>query len=877
MAIRGGDGSIILTTEVDTTGIKKGTTNIKNATEATNRSAKKLGIELSKALNAGDTKTAQLINNFKKVTEEVDKQSAKLEELKSKLQGLESGQVKIEDKGVVKLQSDFDKATASVQKTQNEINQLYIELENLQSGAFKDTAGNIVFTEKEQAEFNKINARLDELEPKLEANKQKANELGVALRNATGVATQSEIKKTKADISKTENKLEDLTVKAEIAGQKMNGNMNAYHKEVSATEKSVSNLGKRIGRLAASALVFSAMTKLFTSLRENIGNALMANEDFRKSINALQASFWVVSQPIYEAILPGLQALVHWLTIGMLYIATFFSALGGKTLKETMKSAKTLNAQAEAYENSSKSADKSTKSTKKTTKAIKGLEKTVQKANKELSEFDNLIIIGSKSIDTIDTPSVDLSGINSSFDDLESLLSGSELEQLKNFEDWVLSNKDNIKTALEISGWTLLGLAIANAISKITGHGGLLSAFKKKDKGLDTQRPKLQKEAELVRDLSSAWALAPAFAYGMGYALDDLVPQLDGTKEIIGDLSPAFDVATESVGDLIPEISGATESVKLMNPELETTKSNVLTFDSEVSAAMVHVYDSVKESVSKVKTNIGDMVTDFAFAQTEINSLDTVVSKAMEGVGLSVYTATTNASDYINSFKSNSASDVYDLSFNILTNIETAMEGVASAIYTALDNARSNVITFVKVFGGNFSAIADGVKSILTNVTDNMSKAFNWMSKTTPKNKGNDYASVMNEWGAYNSKPFFSDVSNDPFAALATAVTLAPLTGGTSLTGLLKSLPAFARGTVIPPNKEFLAVLGDNKRENEVVSPISTMKQAFTEAMLEMGGNYGGGDVVIKFEGNLAQLGRVLNPVIERQKKRAGTSFSGAY
>ena len=69
MAIRGSDGSIILTTEVDTSGMEKGTANIKNATERTNKSVKNLGLELSRALNAGDTKSAQLINNFKKSTE----------------------------------------------------------------------------------------------------------------------------------------------------------------------------------------------------------------------------------------------------------------------------------------------------------------------------------------------------------------------------------------------------------------------------------------------------------------------------------------------------------------------------------------------------------------------------------------------------------------------------------------------------------------------------------------------------------------------------------------------------------------------------------------------------------------------------------------
>ena len=47
------------------------------------------------------------------------------------------------------------------------------------------------------------------------------------------------------------------------------------------------------------------------------------------------------------------------------------------------------------------------------------------------------------------------------------------------------------------------------------------------------------------------------------------------------------------------------------------------------------------------------------------------------------------------------------------------------------------------------------------------------------------------------------------------------------------SIPRLARGTVVPPNKRFIAELGDNTKEHEIVSPISTMKQAFLEAMNE--------------------------------------------
>lgn len=55
-------------------------------------------------------------------------------------------------------------------------------------------------------------------------------------------------------------------------------------------------------------------------------------------------------------------------------------------------------------------------------------------------------------------------------------------------------------------------------------------------------------------------------------------------------------------------------------------------------------------------------------------------------------------------------------------------------------------------------------------------------------------------------------------------------------------IPRLAQGTVVPPNKEFMAVLGDNKREPEIVSPLSTMKQAVAEVLAQtnIGGGYNG-------------------------------------
>src|SRR5699024_9376976 len=84
------------------------------------------------------------------------------------------------------------------------------------------------------------------------------------------------------------------------------------------------------------------------------------------------------------------------------------------------------------------------------------------------------------------------------------------------------------------------------------------------------------------------------------------------------------------------------------------------------------------------------------------------------------------------------------------------------------------------------------------------------------------------------------------------------------------SIPRLAQGSVIPPNREFLAVLGDNKQETEVVSPLSTMKQAMLEAMRESGISDGTITVVVNLDGKEVARNSVKH--INNMSRQAGRS-----
>ena len=76
------------------------------------------------------------------------------------------------------------------------------------------------------------------------------------------------------------------------------------------------------------------------------------------------------------------------------------------------------------------------------------------------------------------------------------------------------------------------------------------------------------------------------------------------------------------------------------------------------------------------------------------------------------------------------------------------------------------------------------------------------------------------------------------------------------------SIPRLAQGAVIPPNKEFLAVLGDQKNGTNIEAPLDTIKQALAEVLAEVGG--GTREPIV-----LQVSGRTLAKVVwDEQEKR---------
>lgn len=183
------DGSITLTVTPDLSKVKD------------------LDKALSTALKNGDTKLAGLIQSFQKANNAVEQQTVKVQELRQQLDGLKSGDVAVENASIKSMQADFKKARAEIMETEN-------ELARLKSLPYADNEQISALTQKLEDSKGRADALANSLDKAVgEATQQKISQTTAQLNGAETklkqLTTQADIAGTKLQQSGT--KMADVT------------------------------------------------------------------------------------------------------------------------------------------------------------------------------------------------------------------------------------------------------------------------------------------------------------------------------------------------------------------------------------------------------------------------------------------------------------------------------------------------------------------------------------------------------------------------------------------------------------------------------------------------------------------------------------------
>lgn len=169
------------------------------------------------------------------------------------------------------------------------------------------------------------------------------------------------------------------------------------------------------------------------------------------------------------------------------------------------------------------------------------------------------------------------------------------------------------------------------------------------------------------------------------------------------------------------------------------------------------------------------------------------------------------------------------------------------------------VIDFiVNIFTGDWNSAWDSISEAFSNIWDGFVQMI--------KGALNTAISLVNKFINWINEHLVIKIPKVtiPFLGTFGGQEIRPIT--------IPNIPYLAQGAVIPPNREFLAVLGDQKQGTNIETPLSTMVQAFKTALSEMG--YGGQQTVI-LQLDREQLGKVVYELNKAETRRIGVNLAG--
>lgn len=574
-----------------------------------------------------------------------------------------------------------------------------------------------------------------------------------------------------------------------------------------AASKHMEQFTNRIKVLARRVLVFSLITKALRSLKDYMWSAIQTNEDAMASIAKLKAALMTLAQPIVNVVIPAFTVLVDVITRVVNAISRLLSMLFGTTAEESAKAAENL------YEQQ---------------KALKGVGSAAKKAKGSLASFDEINKLSS-----------DSSGSGG----------GSSSGVVPDFKNMVSSS---LSALLELfTGAALLSLGAILAFSGANVPLGLsLMAL----------------GALAIWDaVSTNWDVTKNLLRG---AIGDAVAITSTVLLVFGALL-AFSGANIPVGIgmiLAGAIGLAAVTAANWDTMRDTLAESIGKVLTVIGASLLVIGAILAFSGVKVALGIGMMVAGAAVLAVGSAALnwDAITSNVQTAIGKILQIA--GASLLVLGLLFVLTGVKIPLGLGLMAAGGAAL-GVGEAIlnWDAIKEKFSEVWSgikqwwtsncakyFTKEHWANFGqsiidGLLNGLKSAFEAVKTWVSSAVNWIksqfsgAKAEVSSAGGSFASASG--GARQSASF-------PIA--------------------VNTIPALARGAVIPPNREFLAVLGDQRSGNNYEVPDAKLRQLLREELNALGRK---SEAVLMLDRDV--LGRVVYQLNKAEGNRIGVSLAG--
>lgn len=839
------DGTLTFDTKIDDNGLKKGAVSLKKQAQ-----------KIVSSINSIGKKTNETFSNSKAIQKtEIALNDAKkrMNELAKRTDNYSTSSVNAFEKQKVKLQ-EYIKQLDEIDNKREKM--AYDEEKSMEGLPYsKNEAGAQI--EKRLSgnkEYQKLTNQASKLEDKIRQAAAEQERLKVAMERTAGTGSK-EYAKAVNEVNKFSLKLKQLKAIGTITNpiktgfQKLNEKVIQTGKSIKQhiTDK-IKSARKPADSLAKSIFRLSNMFKLMAlrmmlrgaleGIKTGFNNLVQYSSGVNASASAVKSSLTQLKNslatafaPILNTVVPILQTLINYLIAAATAIAQFFAAFTGQ-----------------------KTVVKATKVQENYAGALGGTGGAAKEASKSLADFDTIVQLnnnassgngggggagGVSPADMFETVEVDSKFVEFA-DKLKTLLKPTiealgrlkqALEPLKTFAFQGLI--DFYSLFLKPVGTWIFGEGLPRMIDALA-NGLMLVNWETINSGLARLWEALAPFAINVGS-GLVWLWENALVPLGTWTLNNAVPLfLDG-------LSTVLDILNSVIEVIKPGVLWLWDNLLL--PVAQWTGSTVISALRTIIDTIAELVNKLTEGwqkhISPVLKNFGDKFMEIAnkYVGPAIENIKEIISILWNEVLKPV----------VLWFIEQAYPKIADTISKIGNVFNTLFETVSEVVLSITEVLKGIIEFVVGVFKNDWDMAWEGVKSIFKGVFNGIisiaESAINFIVRAL-----NKISFDVPDW--------------------------VPIIGGEHFGFNISEvkLPRLATGTVIPPNTgEFAAILGDNKTQTEIVSPIPAMKQAFLEAIAES--NVGNGNVNITFKGNLSQLARILKPEIERETRRIGNSL----
>lgn len=706
-----------------------------------------------------------------------------------------------QEEKAAQLNADYQTQEAALQKltAQHQVLNGQLERENASVEAQARIISQMQADDAMQAYFSKQEAAINQAFAATEKRQAKlAGGQDDPVRHAEAVvrATRREIAVQEKAAKAAENRAtreEAAAKRRAAANERVNGgSISDPDQRITTASKAMQRFGSRMREIVSGALLFNIVSSGLSALVRWMGSALQSTDAFGQALRNLQGAASVAAAPLIDALGNALAYVINLLATGISYLARFISMLKGKSLSAMKSSAKAMNSYGAA-------AGSAAKETEKATRSLAGFDEITRlDAPQEASSGGGGGGAAGPNYDFVDGTGA---GFSSLLDTVKRFWAQFTAALAPSVAAWGAAWDQIRSTAMAV--WPQIQAAASglwtNALQPLltylagTWAPGILNAFS-------------QAFAPIVGGVISTGiqVFANWFTWACQLATDAinnlLVPALDLVLVIWQGLMTGIQAAWAQYGQ--PLMDGVVAAFQNLQALFSTLYYTII--EPILSKLIQLLQDLWNQHLQQLWNDLVAMLGALGTAVLDLwnNILAPVINWLVATFGplfADVFNAAAGAVQTAVGF----IADVIDIAITVLRGILDFLSAVFRGDWDAAWNAIAGTVSGVWDRIGN--TIKSAVNGIIGFVNGMVQAIFNGLNMAI---QALNHISIdLPEW-----------LGGGHFGFNIGAIT-AP------------QIPYLAQGAVIPPNREFMAVLGDQSHGTNVEAPLATIQQAVAAVM----------------------------------------------